>query len=72
MRTPLPLAAAAYILFASTLMIGCSDTAPVKQTEPQSIQEIAKQAMNSTGKLSREQVNALIRANAGCRPDNKH
>lgn len=71
MRTLFSLAAYACLLFTGSLMVGCTETAPVKEAETQSIQDVAKQAMNSTGKLSKEQVDALIRANAACRPDDK-
>ncbi|MDQ5768567.1 hypothetical protein [Thiothrix subterranea] len=71
MRTLLSLAASACILFISSFMAGCTDTAPVKEAETKSIQDVAKDAMSSTGKLTKEQVDALIRANAACRPDDK-
>ncbi len=71
MRTLLSFTAAACILLLGSLMAGCTDTAPVKAAETQSIQEVAKAAMNSTGKLTPAQVDALIRANAACRPDDK-
>ncbi|SDZ86359.1 hypothetical protein SAMN05660964_00443 [Thiothrix caldifontis] len=59
------------ILLATSLITGCTETLPSKATEPQSVQDIAKEAMNSKGKLSKEQIDALIRANAACRPDDK-
>ncbi|MBU0654885.1 MAG: hypothetical protein KJ914_07070 [Gammaproteobacteria bacterium] len=63
---------AAYAMISlSTLMIsGCLGVQPAKE-EPQakSLQEIAAEAMNSKGKLTREQINALIAANAKCTPD---
>ena len=34
-----------------------------------SIEEIANEAMQSKGQLSREQIDALIRANAKCKPN---
>jgi hypothetical protein len=54
-----------------SLVAGCTETMPVKEAEPQNIQDVAKAAMKSSGKLTKEQVNALIRANAACRPDDK-
>lgn len=49
---------------------GCLGTQPAKE-EPQakSVQEIAAEAMQSKGKLSKKQINALIAANAKCTPD---
>lgn len=60
------------LLLATNLLSGCTETAPAKETETKSIQQIAQEAMNSKGKLSKEQVDALIRANAACRPNDKH
>lgn len=61
------------LFITTSLLVGCNQaTAPAKATETKSIQEIAKEAMNSKGKLSKEQVDALIRANAACRPGDKH
>jgi hypothetical protein len=63
------------LLAATLLSAGCSATAPTKMTnvssvsQPKSIQEIADEAMRTQGKLSPEQINALIRANAKCRPN---
>lgn len=71
MRTLLSLTVSACILFMGSLVAGCTETMPAKEAEPQSIQDVAKAAMNSSGKLTKEQVNALIRANAACRPDDK-
>ncbi len=71
MRTLLSVTASACTLFMVSLMAGCAETAPVKEAETQNIQEVAKAAMNSTGKLTKAQVDALIRANAACRPDDK-
>ena len=71
MHTLFLLAVYACILLTGSLLVGCTETVPVKEAKTQSIQDIAKQAMNSTGKLSKEQVDALIRANAACRPDDK-
>lgn len=71
MRTLSSLTASACILFMSSFMAGCTETTPVKEAETPSIQNVAKDAMNSTGKLTKEQVEALIRANAACRPDDK-
>ena len=34
--------------------------------QPKSLQEVADEAMHSKGKLTREQIDALIRANAKC------
>ena len=56
------------VLAVLCLLNGCTAIPPAKETETQSVQEVAKEAMNSTGKLSKEQVDALIRANAACRP----
>lgn len=39
------------------------------QSSVKSIEEIANEAMRSKGKLSREQIDALIRANAKCKPN---
>ncbi|MFN3786174.1 MAG: hypothetical protein ACK4RS_04980 [Thiothrix sp.] len=39
---------------------------------PKSLQQIAQEAMNSKGKLTKAQIAALIRANAACRPGDKH
>lgn len=47
-------------------------TAQASTTAPKSLQQIAQEAMNSKGKLSKEQIDALIRANAACRPGDKH
>ncbi|WML89328.1 hypothetical protein [Thiothrix lacustris] len=55
-----------------SLLNGCTETTPTKEAETKSIQDIAKEAMTSTGKLSKEQVDALIRANAACRPEDKY
>lgn len=38
-------------------------------TPVKSIQEIADEAMRSKGKLTQEQINALLRANAKCSPN---
>jgi hypothetical protein len=38
-------------------------------TPVKSIEEIANEAMQSKGQLSREQIDALIRANAKCKPN---
>ncbi len=56
------------------LLSGCAEIPATKvaAAETQSVQEVAKDAMNSKGKLSKEQVDALIRANAACRPDSQH
>lgn len=65
------------VLSISLLLSGCFSMMPEKATvtaqpqqasasEPKSVQEIADEAMHSTGKLSREQIDALIRANANC------
>ena len=67
-------------LLLTSLLIGCTETLPVKESTPEplqvaetkSIQDIAKEAMTSKGKLSQEQVSALIRANAACRPNDKY
>lgn len=59
------------LLFISTLT-GCAETPPVKEADSKSIQAIAAEAMKSTGKLTQEQTSALIRANAACRPNDKH
>ncbi len=59
----------ALLLFALALS-GCMADTPVKETEAKSTQEIANEAMNSKGKLTKEQINALIAANAKCTPDN--
>lgn len=52
------------------VITGCLGTQPAKE-EPQakSVQEIAAEAMQSKGKLSKEQINALIAANAKCTPE---
>lgn len=60
------------LLLTLGLLTGCTETPPVKTAETKSVQEIAKEAMNSKGKLSKEQVDALIRANAACRPGDQH
>ena len=75
MHTPSQLAVLLTIIMTSSLFAGCTETMPVKEanaTNTKSVQDVAKEAMNSTGKLSREQVDALIRANAACRPGDKH
>lgn len=70
------------LLTAGTLLTGCNATDPVKTAgltptdntttasaaPEKSIQEIADEAMHSTGKLTKAQINALIRANAKCSP----
>lgn len=61
------------------LLSGCLATTPGKTaskvqaqpkqaslSQPKSVQEISDEAMHSKGKLTREQINALIRANAKC------
>lgn len=60
------------LLLTLGLLTGCAETPPVKAAETKSVQEVAKEAMNSKGKLSKEQVDALIRANAACRPGDQH
>lgn len=72
MHIPTQLTVSLGILMLSSLFAGCTETAPIKEAETQNIQVIAQEAMNSKGKLSKEQVDALIRANAACRPDDKH
>jgi hypothetical protein len=71
------------LLTTTILFSGCNAIAPVKATPakapaPQttanntpvkSIQEIADEAMRSKGKLTQEQINALLRANAKCSPN---
>jgi len=64
-----------FCLLATILLnAGCSATAPTKVAEaggiPQekSVQELADEAMRTSGKLSPAQINALIRANAKCTP----
>ncbi|WGZ94979.1 MAG: hypothetical protein QJT81_03060 [Candidatus Thiothrix putei] len=67
-------------LLLTSLLSACTETLPVKESTPEpakvaeakSIQDIAKEAMTSKGKLSQEQVSALIRANAACRPNDKY
>jgi hypothetical protein len=64
-------------LLLTTLLSACTEAPPVKEAEAQttpgkSIQEIAAEAMRSKGKLTKEEVNALIAANAKCTPDNSH
>ena len=60
------------LLLLTSILSGCTEIPPVTEAEPQSIQAIAKEAMNSKGKLSQAQVSALIRANAACRPNDKY
>jgi hypothetical protein len=60
------------LLFIASLFAGCTETPPVKEADTKSVQEVAHEAMNSKGKLSKEQINALITANAACRPNDKH
>lgn len=73
-HTPIRLFTSLSLLTAILLATGCSATAPTKVTEvssiPQekSIQEVADEAMRTSGKLSPAQINALIRANAKCTP----
>ena len=57
---------ATVVLVFSTFLQGCADTPPSKSSEPKSIKQIADEAMNSKGKLSKEQINALIVANSKC------
>ncbi|MEB4590440.1 hypothetical protein VSS37_05575 [Candidatus Thiothrix sp. Deng01] len=64
--------AAASVLVVSHLLTGCAEAPPAKEAGSKSIQDIAQEAMSSTGKLSKEQINALIQANAACRPDDQH
>jgi hypothetical protein len=59
----------------TTLLSACAEAPPVKeaQTAPgKSIQEIAAEAMHSKGKLTKEEINALITANAKCTPASPH
>ncbi|WP_028489294.1 hypothetical protein [Thiothrix lacustris] len=72
MHTTPQLTALLAFLSVLSLLNGCTEIPPTKEAETKGIQDIAKEAMNSTGKLSKEQVDALIRANAACRPDDKH
>lgn len=60
------------ILFMTSLFAGCTETPPVKEANTKSVQEVAHEAMNSKGKLSKAQISALITANAACHPNDKH
>lgn len=55
---------------------GCANTTAPSTTAStpsngKSIQAIADEAMKSKGKLTKEQINALITANAKCTPKDK-
>lgn len=56
----------------AALLSGCTEAPPVKEAQTKSIQEIAAEAMRSKGKLTKEEVNALIAANAKCTPASTH
>ncbi|HRJ51446.1 MAG TPA: hypothetical protein PLE99_01670 [Candidatus Thiothrix moscowensis] len=69
MKQPHPITAAVGgLLLCATLLTGC-ELMPAPETETKSIQDIAAEALNSKGKLSKEQIDALIRANAKCSPN---
>lgn len=69
MKQPHPVTAAVGgLLLCATLLTGCSGTTPSKEPETKSLQEVAAEALNSKGKLSKEQIDALIKANAKCSP----
>lgn len=68
---------ASLTLSVTLLLSGCLAMTPEKTqpsaqpqqaslAQPKSLQEVADEAMHSSGKLSREQIDALIRANAKC------
>ncbi|EIJ35314.1 hypothetical protein [Thiothrix nivea] len=65
-------ATAASLFLTASLFAACSEAPPTKEADSKSVQEIAKEAMTSKGKLSKEQINALIKANAACRPGDQH
>lgn len=54
---------------ANTVKPGPKPTAVAAAAPEKSIQEVADEALRSSGQLSQEQINALIRANAKCSPN---
>lgn len=67
------------VLFICALFSGCNATNTVRTESKstavaavapeKSIQEVADEALRSSGRLSKEQIDALIRANAKCSPN---
>ena len=66
-----PIATFAIVMCASNILSGCAATTPNTASDTKSVKQIADEAMKSKGKLSKEQINALIVTNAKCTPHDK-
>lgn len=64
----MPKSTVLFSLLSLSLLSACAETTPSKSNPTKSMQQIADEAMKSKGKLSPEQIKALIAANSACYP----